>query len=346
MTTSLVPVPFHGTTLFLLEQNNEPYTPMKPIVEGMGLGWSGQHEKLNLNKDRWGIRVNRIQTPGDDQIRETLCIPLRKLPGWLMTIHPTRVKPEIREKIIQYQNECDDVLWRYWTEGRVANPRVETLSPAQQHELQQIVARRAQDSGKLRAEIWSRFDNHFRIARYSQLPTSKFEEAKTYLETLVLRGRDDAGFRIDSVSICYLPSLPEEDGTFSRRFGERVISALWAWSRETNSEPVHREVSRGLDLLSRVMGRAATEMDEAALHLALAEKYLKRWRTGGTKEAARGPQIPSRLKETAKKSSVPAENPLITVELSLAVWKKVLARLGIDPALPVSKIRTRIESLN
>lgn len=221
-----------------------------------------------------------------------------------------------------------------------------TISPAQQHELQVIVARRAQDLGKLRAEIWSRFDNHFRIARYSQLPTSKFEEAKTYLETLVLRGRDDAGFRIDSVSICYLPSLPEEDGTFSRKFGERVISALWAWSRETNSEPVHREVSRGLDLLSRVMGRAATEMDEAALHLALAEKYLKRWRTGGTKEAARAPKSPAQLKETTKKSSVPAVDPLITVELFLAVWKKVLARLGIDPALPVSEIRTRIESLN
>jgi hypothetical protein len=221
-----------------------------------------------------------------------------------------------------------------------------SLSPSQQNELQTIVARRAQDSGKLRAEIWSRFDNHFNIARYAQLPASKFDEAKSWLETLLLRSRDDADFRIDSVSICYLPSLPEEDGTFSRKFGERVISALWAWSRETNSEPVHREVSRGLDLLSRVMGRAATEMDEAALHLALAEKYLKRWRTGETKDAARTPEGPPRPKETAKKSPVPAADPQVEVELPLAVWKKVLSRLGIDPALPLSEIRTRIESLN
>lgn len=284
--------------------------------------------------------------PSEGGAQETLCMPLRKLPGWLMTIHPTRVKPEIREKIIQYQNECDDVLWKYWTEGHVTNPLVETLSPAQQHELQVIVARRAQDSGKLRAEIWSRFDKHFRIARYSQLPASRFEEAKTYLETLILKGRDETGFRVDSVSICYLPSLPEEDGTFSRKFGERVISALWAWSRETNSEPVHRDVVRGLDLLSRVMGRAATEMDEAAPHLALAEKYLKRWRTSGRKEAARTPEGSKRPKEPAKQSSVPEADPVITVELSLAVWKKVLTRLGIDPALPGSEIRARIESLN
>jgi len=35
------------------------------------------------------------------------------------TIHPDKVRPELRDKILAYQNECDDVLWRYWTEGRI-----------------------------------------------------------------------------------------------------------------------------------------------------------------------------------------------------------------------------------
>ncbi|WP_053764603.1 phage antirepressor N-terminal domain-containing protein [Leptospirillum ferriphilum] len=117
--SALVPVPFHGNTLFLVERNNEPYTPMKPIVEGMGLAWHGQFQKLQRNSDRWTcIPITGIQVPGDTQGRETLCMPLRKLPGWLMTIQPSRVKPEIREKILLYQNECDDVLWEYWTKGR------------------------------------------------------------------------------------------------------------------------------------------------------------------------------------------------------------------------------------
>ena len=116
-------VPFYGNNLVLVDVDGEPYVAMKPIVEGMGLGWSGQHEKLNLNKDRWGIRVNRI--PSENGAQETLCMPLRKLPGWLMTIHPNRVKPEIREKIIQYQDECDDALWKYWNAGAVINPRVQ-----------------------------------------------------------------------------------------------------------------------------------------------------------------------------------------------------------------------------
>ena len=131
MTKDLVSVPFHGNTLFLVEQNNEPYTPMKPIVEGMGLDWASQFTKLKSDPKRWGsIVITTIQVPGDTQGRETLCIPLRKLPGWLMTIQPSRVKPEIREKILCYQNECDDVLWEYWTKGRAENPRLSSVPHA------------------------------------------------------------------------------------------------------------------------------------------------------------------------------------------------------------------------
>lgn len=143
--TDLIPVPFRGATLYLVDQDDTPYTPMKPIVEGMGLSWHGQFEKLNENKERWGIRVIRMPTEGGRQ--EMVCLPLRKLPGWLMSIQPSRVNPEIRETVIAYQNECDDVLWDYWTKGHVDNPRrspspdtnvvpfVGAITPAMQVEL-------------------------------------------------------------------------------------------------------------------------------------------------------------------------------------------------------------------
>lgn len=289
MNASLVPVPFHGHTLFLLDQNNEPYTPMKPIVEGMGLAWQVQHRKLDSNKERWGITMMVIPSKSGDQ--ETLCMPLRKLPGWLMTIHPSRVKPEIREKIIQYQNECDDVLWKYWTEGHATNPQILTISPSQQHELQQIVARRAGNSGKLRSEIWSRFNNRFRIARYAQLPASRFDEAKRYLETMSLKGdnviqllsepfTEIERLKIESVTIEGVPALPREERNPSLRYGREILQALRNWSKDTQMDLVHHEVSRGLDALDRVLTRAYTEMDEASLHLAVANRYLKRWSRG------------------------------------------------------------------
>lgn len=38
-TISTINVPFHGNNLFIVNYNGEPYVPMKPIVEGMGLTW-------------------------------------------------------------------------------------------------------------------------------------------------------------------------------------------------------------------------------------------------------------------------------------------------------------------
>lgn len=110
-----IKVPFHGATLYVVDHNGEPYTPLKPIVEGIGLDWARQYRKVTADMVRWGIAVKAIPSRGGKQ--EAACIPLRKLAGWLMTLHPSRVKPELRDKITAYQNECDDALWKYWSEG-------------------------------------------------------------------------------------------------------------------------------------------------------------------------------------------------------------------------------------
>lgn len=41
-------VPFHGDTLYLVSYNGEPFTPMKPIVDGMGLDWASQFTKIKI----------------------------------------------------------------------------------------------------------------------------------------------------------------------------------------------------------------------------------------------------------------------------------------------------------
>lgn len=66
----------------------------------------------------------------DGKKRDLVCMPLRKLAGWLSTIQPSRVKPELQDRILTYQNECDDALWDYWTKGYAANPRAPKASRA------------------------------------------------------------------------------------------------------------------------------------------------------------------------------------------------------------------------
>ncbi|MBY8074049.1 phage antirepressor N-terminal domain-containing protein [Vibrio fluvialis] len=113
MPTFQITVPFHGSNLTIVDHNGEPYTPMKSIVEGMGMDWSTQARKLRSTPERWGVVMMTI--PSIDAHNSVTCIPLRKLFGWLQTLQPNRIREDIRDKVIQYQYECDDVLWKYWT---------------------------------------------------------------------------------------------------------------------------------------------------------------------------------------------------------------------------------------
>ena len=104
-------IPFHNAQLNIVDYKGQPYIPMKPIVEGMGLNWNSQIIKL---KQRFAKGVVEITTPTKGGNQTMICLPLRKLFGWLMTISPNKVKPQIKETIIKYQDECDDVLWSHW----------------------------------------------------------------------------------------------------------------------------------------------------------------------------------------------------------------------------------------
>ena len=197
----LSPVTFHGDTIFCVTLENQPYTPAKPIVENLGLGWASQSQKLNANKERWGVTI--IVIPSESGEQQTLCLPVRKLPAFLASINPKKVKPELRERIELYQAECDDALWNYWMHGRAARsrpladdmvlpPTDAPITPADQSILQSIVKAKieaipADKRGKgLYPQLWSRFNNHFRLGSYKQLPQCRMADAVTYLMGLEL----------------------------------------------------------------------------------------------------------------------------------------------------------------
>ncbi|QHJ76150.1 MAG: hypothetical protein [Bacteriophage sp.] len=111
-------VNFLGSEIMVINHDGEPYVAMRTVVDGMGLDWSGQFVKI---KQRFKSTVVEISTvANDERNRSMLCLPLRKLFGWLMTINPNKVASHKRQTIIRYQNECDDALWQYWTTG-IAN---------------------------------------------------------------------------------------------------------------------------------------------------------------------------------------------------------------------------------
>lgn len=212
----LSPVTFHGDTIFCIDYQGQPFTPMKPIVENMGLAWQSQCQKLNTNKERWGI--TNIVIPSEGGYQETVCMPVRKLPSYLNSINPKKVRPELRAKIELYQAESDDALWNYWMNGRAERPTPATapdaaISPAERAELKALVdaklsAAPAAVQGKARAEIWTRFNRHFKIAEYAQLPTVKMPEARDYLIQMEVKA---LGAAVQPTAISAIPALVSDD---------------------------------------------------------------------------------------------------------------------------------------
>ena len=116
-------VPFCHSELTLIDCNGELYVAMRPIVEGMGLTWKTQYRKISQRFN--SVMVEMTTTGKDGKQYKMICLPLKKLFGWLMTISPNKVKAELRNTITRYQEECDEVLWQYWTTGVVVREKVQ-----------------------------------------------------------------------------------------------------------------------------------------------------------------------------------------------------------------------------
>ncbi|HAG7685080.1 TPA: hypothetical protein HGT10_22025, partial [Escherichia coli] len=89
-------VPLHGAELYVVNHNGEPYTPMKPIVEGMGMVWAAQFVKL---KQRFVKGISEIEIPSAGGKQLMICLAFRKFAAWLSSIQPNKVCPVIRESI-------------------------------------------------------------------------------------------------------------------------------------------------------------------------------------------------------------------------------------------------------
>lgn len=182
-TECTINVPFYGSELYVVNHNGEPYTPMKPIVEGMGMDWASQFTKL---KQRFSKGIVEIAIPSTGGIQTMICLALRKLAAWLNTISPNKVRTEIRERVIRYQEECDDVLYDYWTKGQAVNPRKVKRSTAKQLTPLRQTAERliATGLGRIYPDIWKLVHQRFDVEHIHQLEPTQIGEAIDYLNAL------------------------------------------------------------------------------------------------------------------------------------------------------------------
>lgn len=119
--TTLVEIPFHGTTIHAINDEGKPLVSLRHACESISVDYSGQLKKLR-NKS-WATVVFNSTVGQDGKNREMTMIDRRTLTMWLATIEPSRVKEEARATLVAFQNEAADVLDSYFHEGGAVNPR-------------------------------------------------------------------------------------------------------------------------------------------------------------------------------------------------------------------------------
>ncbi len=125
----LIKVDFKSNQIEVIEETQS--IVIKDICEHIGLKFRTQYDKIKLDES-YESKLIKVQTKGG--LQEVFTIPLSKLNGWLFSINPNKVKPEVKQKLIEYKKECFNVLNNYFNNGIAINHR------ASQTDIQKILS--------------------------------------------------------------------------------------------------------------------------------------------------------------------------------------------------------------
>ena len=228
-------VPFNGQQIITAMAAGVAYVAMKPIVENLGMSWGTQQQKLMKQLDKFNcIHMNMVAADG--KLRKLLCLPLKKLNGWLFSINPEKVRADIRDKLIQYQEECFTVLHDYWTKGHVVNPRKAKkalpgkITTEQQEAIKQLVMSRGQslpkeEQAKAMITMWSSLKSHFGCS-YKEISEEQFTEALSLAARVPLEGE----------------FIGKQEKKTNELSAKEANSLVWLWDYANRSQALFREL--------------------------------------------------------------------------------------------------------
>lgn len=235
-TTSL---PFHGQHIVTAMAAGVAYVAMKPVVEGIGLDWKTQYRKLLAQADKFGC--GHMTMPSKGGLQQMLCLPLKKLNGWLFSINPAKVRDDIRDRLVRYQEECFTALHDYWTKGaaiRKPETTVDDRTP-----LRGIVNRIMGKYGMTYQAVYKLVHKEFGVKHIDELSPRQTAEAVEYLAGKVIEG-DFLGRE----------TLPMVNAQFT---DEELCKLAWMWHVGERMRVFSREIREPLrQIKSQYAGHA------------------------------------------------------------------------------------------
>ena len=96
------------------DESGSIFVPVKPICDAIGVAYPPQFTKLQEHEILSSTIMLSVMVAADGKQREMVCLPLEYVYGWIFTINANNVAESARTKVLQYQRECYDVLYRHF----------------------------------------------------------------------------------------------------------------------------------------------------------------------------------------------------------------------------------------
>ncbi|EIY3921961.1 TPA: phage antirepressor Ant [Escherichia coli] len=250
-------VPFNGQQILTAMAAGVAYVAMKPIVENLGMSWGTQQQKLMKQLDKFNcIHMNMVAADG--KLRKLLCLPLKKLNGWLFSINPEKVRADIRDKLIQYQEECFTVLHDYWTKGKAENARKKT-SVDDRTPLRDAVNMLVSKKHLMYPEAYAMIHQRFNVESIEELDASQIPQAVEYIHRVVLEGE----------------FIGKQEKKTNELSAKEANSLVWLWDYANRSQALFRELYPALkQIQSNYSGRCYDYGHEFSYVIGMARDVL------------------------------------------------------------------------
>ncbi|EOX1638064.1 TPA: phage antirepressor Ant [Escherichia coli] len=250
-------VPFNGQQIITAMAVGVAYVAMKPIVENLGMSWSTQQTKLMKQISKFNC-VHMNMVAADGKLRKLLCLPLKKLNGWLFSINPEKVRADIRDKLIQYQEECFTVLHDYWTKGKAENARKKT-SVDDRTPLRDAVNMLVSKKHLMYPEAYAMIHQRFNVESIEELDASQIPQAVEYIHRVVLEGE----------------FIGKQEKKANELSAKEANSLVWLWDYANRSQALFRELYPALkQIQSNYSGRCYDYGHEFSYVIGMARDVL------------------------------------------------------------------------
>lgn len=250
-------VTFNGQQIITAMAAGVAYVAMKPIVENLGMSWSTQQTKLMKQISKFNC-VHMNMVAADGKLRKLLCLPLKKLNGWLFSINPEKVRDDIRDKLIQYQEECFTVLHDYWTKGKAENARKKT-SVDDRTPLRDAVNMLVSKKHLMYPEAYAMIHQRFNVESIEELDASQIPQAVEYIHRVVLEGE----------------FIGKQEKKTDELSAKEANSLVWLWDYANRSQALFRELYPALkQIQSNYSGRCYDYGHEFSYVIGMARDVL------------------------------------------------------------------------